>query len=180
MMINNYLKISTILLPLFFIGWINPIVINHIGSQDESIEINIGNKKGFLFNSTITEKYFSAKKEFEYLNYWKATECTISELESDIDDYLSLKIKPEISKNNEKYIRQYFPFINEKGEMIVVITFSLLSDLEYNRVIERIKKNFRGVYDSNKNYFVLVHNYSDGSFISEPALQLAPPLETKK
>ncbi|MFT5254568.1 MAG: hypothetical protein ACI87N_003643, partial [Flavobacteriales bacterium] len=83
MMINNYLKISTILLPLFFIGWINPIVINHIGSQDESIEINIGNKKGFLFNSTITEKYFSAKKEFEYLNYWKATECTISELESD-------------------------------------------------------------------------------------------------
>lgn len=118
---------------------------------------------GYLFGPRVTNLYMSASKKNKYLNYWYLNDCTIEQIEVQIDAKISKEYSTFVQQNKQKYVRQYFPFINKRGEQVMVITLSIL--YEFESMDEDIGKYYRKVFDDqNGEYLVFKYNYTKQCF----------------
>lgn len=129
-------------------------------SRGATLRVEIAGISGFLFDSTLTKKFMSPIKVNKYKSYWWIDSCEIIVIEKEIKNLLVNNYDKAIDDKYPHYIRQYFPFINKKGEMIIVITLSYLIEDEKDDVIKRLSLFPRYVFDDAVNYLALKFNYS--------------------
>jgi len=153
--------IGIILIPFIGITQKNRVDSYPIG---KTIEVYGQNYKGYIFDNVSTSVYMSSGKRNRFVAYWWLDECTIDEIELHLNDYVNKNYNEEVSSNLANYIRQYFPFINKDGDLIIRITLSLLegNNTEKSELVERIKKYYRSIFDGDGvSYFSVQLNYSE-------------------
>lgn len=132
-------------------------------STGKALEVKIEGINSFLFDSNLTRKYMQPIKSNKYKYYWRIDTCEIVTIEKEVKYHLRKHYNESVVNKYPHYIRQYFPFINKKGEMIVIITLSYLNEEEQIDVMERLSLFPRYVFDDNVNfnYLSLKFNYTN-------------------
>ncbi|MBX2929415.1 MAG: hypothetical protein KF852_16410 [Saprospiraceae bacterium] len=135
-------------------------------STGKALEFKIDGINSFLFDSNLTRKYMQPIKSNKYKYYWRIDTCEIVTIEKEVKNYLIKHYNEVVVNKYPHYIRQYFPFINKKGEMIIIITLSFLNEEEQIDVMERLSLFPRYVFDDNVNfnYLSLRFNYTNRSW----------------
>lgn len=131
-----------------------------------ALQIEIDGITAFLFDSILSEKYIRPLKYSKYRRYWEIDTCEILNIEKEIKSYIKNNYPQVVADKYFHYIRQYFPFFNNKGDQIVIITLSFLNEYEKEEVMRRLPLFPRYVFDDvvNFNYLSLVFNYTNRSW----------------
>lgn len=137
------------------------------GLADETVCIKGDGYYGYIFNKENDaflsvkdqeEKYTPTKEEIQLLEEKLRVQIPLLNREETNQG----KGCPVIHKKLSRYVRQYFGFINRKGDKIIFINFVWAkSD---NKLIERLSKDYVEINDGCSRYWRIKYNLTQGEF----------------
>jgi hypothetical protein len=146
-------------------------IISHFeaSSQNNSIpefkSVNISKTNDeiiYVFDGASTTKTIKLNKKNKFLNYYQLNECDYLEIDSFIIDKMVSEKK--VSKEKIKhFVRQYFPYINKKGEIILRIA---LLKREENLPNQNYSNWPISCYDCEGSFFIFYLNMSLNKFFT--------------
>ena len=121
------------------------------------------NRSRIVFKEAKT-KFFFDRRNLGYLNYWPIGSCDLDEVEQLLLDKFNGE-GFELLRNDEVIIFQFFPFVNRDGHLLLGVTASRLSERAFLNMCERMMQDFRSMYDDNKNYKLLIYDYTSREIV---------------
>lgn len=132
--------------------------------SDSSIIVKVKEVKGVLMSKEATNLSLKYKK-IKSLKYWRPSFDHLSLFEEMVKKHLQ---SDEHTENQYlmygDYFRQYFPYVNRKGELLLLVTFSILSEADFLREKDHLLTRYRIQFDGLTSYFSIKYNFSENDF----------------